>query len=661
MGGNAFRYRIEIERPTAGSASVIALCVAIAASGCGGGTPPPPPPPPVRVALTAVRGGLTVTQSFVLSANVTNDFGSAGVTWSATAGTFSTQSTTSASFVAPTATGPVIIKATSVADPSKSASSTVVVTDLAGVYTYHNDLARDGVNLHEFALTTSTVGAATFGKLFSCPVDGAIYAQPLWVANLTINNVKHNVVVVATQHDSVYAFDADASPCSTLWHANLLDAPHGATTNETSVPSGTTNTLVGAGFGDIKPEIGVTGTPVIDPATNTIYLVSKSATSSLAPVRQRLHALSLVDGSEKFSGPKTISASVPGSGYDASGGVISFNSITAGQRAGLALVNGIVYVCWASHEDADPYHGWVMAFSASNLNPMGVYNDTPNGTKGGIWMAGGAPSVDAANNLYVITGNGDYDGLADYGDSIVKLSAGLALTDSFTPSVQMLLQQQDLDLGSGGAAVLIDLPTAPVGFQHLLIGGGKGPQFNGVLYMVNRDNLGQYNVNDSGVVQEFAVGGGVFATPSVWNYALYIAGQGTSLQMFSLNSALGQFNGTAVSQSAATFGFPGATPSISASSATANGIVWAIDSSKFCTNQSSACGPAVLHAFDASKVSSELWNSSQNPADAAGFAVKFTVPTVANGKVYLGTRGNDTGLAVPSVPGELDVYGLKPN
>jgi hypothetical protein len=242
----------------------------------------------------------------------------------------------------------------------------------------------------------------------------------------------------------------------------------------------------------------------------------------------------------------------------------------------------------------------------------------------------------------------------------LKLASGLTLLDSFTPSVQGTLDSSDLDLGSGGTAILVDSPSAPAGFQQLLIGGGKGPTQNGVLYVANRDSLGLYNPSDTGIVQEFAIGGMDYATPAFWQNNLYIAGVGQSLMTFSFTPSLGQFNPTPSSLSAANFGFPGATPSVS-SNGTNNGIVWALDTSQYCTPQSPGCSASVLHAYDATNVQNELWNSNQVTGDAAGLAVKFTVPTVANGKVYIGTRGNDTGAGTSTTLGELDVYGLKPN
>jgi chitodextrinase len=264
----------------------------------------------IAVTITPLRGALTVTRNLAFTAAIANDFGAAGVTWSATSGTFQSVTETTATYVAPSTAGRITVTATSIADPGKTATAAVGVTDLGSIASYHNDNSRAGANTSEYALTPANVNTATFGKLFSCTVDGSIYAQPLWVANVTLGGVKHNVVVVATMHDSVYAFDADDASCSLLWHASLLDSAHGATAGETSVPSGTANTLVGSGYGDVKPEVGVTGTPVIDPASNTVYVVSKTAAANTLPIHQRLHALSLIDGTEKFSGPRGIDSSI---------------------------------------------------------------------------------------------------------------------------------------------------------------------------------------------------------------------------------------------------------------------------------------------------------------------------------------------------------------
>ena len=312
-------------------------------------------------------------------------------------------------YTAPATAGTYTISATSITDGSTTASINVAVTDLAGVTTYHNDLARDGANTQEYLLDTSNVTATTFGKLFSCTVDEAIYGQPLWVPNLTISSAKHNVILVATQNDSLYAFDADtnSTPCTPLWHANLIDSAHGANSGETSVPSSGSGALVGGGSGDIAPEVGVTGTPVIDPATNTVYVVSKSAIISGPSFYQRLHAIDLLTGNEKFSGPVAIAATYPGTGDG--GTSTTFVAREENQRPGLALVNGVVYIAWASHEDNPPYYGWVIGYNASDLSQASVFNDAPNVGFGGIWMGGGAPAADSSGNLYLITGNATFD------------------------------------------------------------------------------------------------------------------------------------------------------------------------------------------------------------------------------------------------------------
>jgi len=617
------------------------------------------PAGPISVTLTPALGGVTISQQVQLVAGVTNDVAAAGVTWSVSAGgTLTGQTSTTASFSASTA-GVYTVTATSVTEPTQSASATFAVTDLAGVYTYHNDLARDGANTQEYALTTSSVNTSTFGKLFSCPVDGAVYAQPLWVANLTINGAQHNVVFVATQHDSLFAFDADANPCVQYWQANLIDSAHGGTLGEIPVPSAPTNYYVGQGGGDISPEVGVTGTPVIDPSTNTLYVVSKSMNSAGTSFFQRLHAIDITSGNEKVT-PASISSSITYPGIGDGGTMDSFNPQQENQRCGLALVSGVVYVVWASHEDTTPFYGWIVGFSPSTLAVISVLNVTPNAGLGGIWMSGGAPAADNNNNLYLITGNGTFDVTSsgtDYGDSFLQLSEGLNISSFFTPSDEANDAANDIDFGAGGAAVVLNLPSGSL--THLVIGGGK----DGTLYLLNGDNMG--GLGDSNAWQYFNIGTGIFATGAFWNNNYYIAGIGGPLLSYTFNGSTEMFNTTNPSQSSTSYGFPGATPSIS-SSGSVNGIVWALDNSNYCTpgwSGSSPCGPAILHAYDATNLSSELWNSSMVATDAAGNAVKFTVPTVANGKVYVGTRGNNVGgvYGSTSISGELDVYGLKSN
>ena len=614
----------------------------------------------VSVSISPKNGGVTVGQQLPFATTVMNDVGAAGVSWHVTAGgTLSGQTTSAASFSA-AAAGVYTITATSIADNTKSASATVGATDLPGVFTYHNNLSRDGSNPSEYALTTSTVATATFGKLFSCPVDGAIYAQPLWAANLTIGGAKRNVVFVATQHESLYAFDADTSPCVKLWQANLIDASHGGTAGETSVPAGPSGNLVGGGSGDVTPEVGITGTPVIDPVTNTLYVVSKSVVNPPGvSFFQRLHAINALTGAETGGSPVNIAGTFPGTGDG--GSTTTFNARQQNQRPALALVNGIIYIAWSSHEDNDSpsYYGWVMGYNASSLAQTAVLNVTPNVTFGGIWMGGSAPASDSSNNLYFLTGNGNFDADSltapnnDYGDSFLKVTSGLAVSQYFTPSDQQSDNSNDNDFGSGGAAVLVDQPSSP--FPRLVIGGGK----DGTVYLLNRDALG--GLGDTNAVQNFNIGSPIFSTGAFWNGKFYIAGVGGHLQSYSFNTVTGIIGQATVPHSSATFGFPGSTPSVS-SSGTANGIVWILDNGNYCTPQSPGCGPAVLHAYDAANVATELWNSSQGSGNTAGNAVKFTVPTVANGKVYVGTRGNNTGggTSSTSAAGELDVYGLLP-
>jgi hypothetical protein len=550
------------------------------------------------------------------------------------------------------AAGVHTIAATSVANSKQSASATAAVTDLAGVYTYHNDAARDGANTQEYALTPANINTTSFGKRAACAVDGAIYGQPLWVANVTLSGAKHNVVFVATQHDTLFAFDGESNTCVTLWSISLIDMAHGGTSGEIPVPS----TSVGTGFGDIQPEVGVNGTPVIDASSGTLYVVSKSIDSTLSTYYQRLHAIDITNGLEKSGSPVLIAGSFPHTG----GSLVAFSPKQENQRPGLALVNGTVFVAWGSHEDASPWYGWVMGYrySGGAWSQTAVFNSTPNVGGGGIWMGGGAPSVDASNHLYFLTGNGGFDANNpsapnnDYGDSLLQADTLLNITSYFTPSDELALAQSDRDFGSGGAAVLADLPAGNT-VTHALVCGGK----DGTLYVLNRDLLGGFG--DSAAVQMLALGHALFSTPAIWNNRLFAAGSGGPLTSYQLNTSTVQF--TRATSSSQTYGFPGSTPSVSAAG-TQNGVVWVLDTHSYCTRQSAACGPAVLHAYDATNLSTELWNSSLRAADAAGFAVKFSVPTVANGRVYVATRGNNTGGpdGSTSAPGELEIYGLTP-
>ena len=400
----------------------------------------------ISIAITPRAAALTLGQTATLSVS-TND--PAGVTWSLTpaGGSFApAQSTngTSTTFTAPSTAGSYTITATSVTNPTVSSTIALGVTDLAGVFTYRNDTSRDAVNAQEYALTAAgsggtagSVGSGTFGKLFSCVADGAVYAQPLWAANLTINGAQHNVVFVASAHDSLFAFDADANPCVHLWSVSLIDSAHGANLGEVPVPSGPSNHLVGEGDGDITPEVGVIGTPVIDASSGTLYVVSKSMNTAGTIFYQRLHAIDVTTGSEKSNSPLLIQGTYPGTGDGSA--TTTFSARQENQRSGLALVNGTVYIAWASHEDTSPYYGWLMGYTygSAGFTQVSVLNVTPNVQWGGIWMGGGAPSADASGHLYVITGNGGFDATSatapnnDYGDSLLQLSM---TPNSATPS-----------------------------------------------------------------------------------------------------------------------------------------------------------------------------------------------------------------------------------
>jgi len=648
-------------------------------------------PSVISVSISPRAAALTLEQTATLSVS-TND--PSGVTWSLTpaGGSFAPAQSvtgTSTTFTAPSTAGSYTIKATSVTNPAVSSRIALGVTGLAGVFTYRNDVSRDAVNAQEYALTAGSggtggsVGTGTFGKLFSCIADGAVYAQPLWAANLTINGAVHNVVFVASAHDSVFAFDADANPCVQLWSVSLIDSAHGATAGgEITVPSGPTDPYVGAGYGDLTPETGVIGTPVIDSASGTLYVVSTSMDPTGTNFYQRLHAIDVTTGNEKANSPILIQGTYPGTGDGST--TTTFSARYELQRTGLALINGSVYIAWAAHEDALPYYGWLMGYTygSSGFTQVSVLNVTPNVQWGGIWMGGAAPSADANGHIYAITGNGTFDASSpstpnnDYGDSLLQLSvtpnsgtpsAAFTVSQYFTPGDQQGSgsgePQGDHDFGSGGAAVLTNV-TSGSGTVGVVMGGGK----DGTLYILNQAALGGYNGTPFQVIP---TGYHIFSTVAMWNDTIYLgtttfsAGSPAPLISYALQTSTNpsQFVQQAQTTSPASFGFPGPSPAISATGTT-NGVVWALDNSQYCTKQSAGCGPAVLHAYDATSLV-ELWNSSMaaGGADAAGNAVKFTVPSIANGKVYVGTRGNNIGGALnsTSVSGELDVYGLQPN
>ena len=470
----------------------------------------------------------------------------------------------------PSTAGTHTIVARSVADTTATASASVFITDLAGVFTYHNDLSRDGVNSQEYALNTSSVKSATFGKRFACAIDASAFAQPLWVANVAIGGGTHNVLIAATVHNTVYAFDADASPCQTYWSKSLMAS------GETWVSSTDVNSP------DVGPDIGIVGTPVIDPNTKTIYVVSKSKNG--ATFHQRLHALSLIDGSEKFSGPQEIAFT--------SGGV-TFDPLKENQRTGLALVNGVVYVAYASYCDNGVYYGWIVGYNASNLSQVFCFQRRSHF---GLWRyldvrwSAGGGFLEQYLRDHRQWELGRRHGI--WRQLFEVLHRCIAVPSFFTPSNQSNLNGSDGDLGAGGAAILVDQPGS---VPHLLVGGGK----EGKLYVLNRDNLG--GSGDSHAVQSFSVGNGIYSTAAFWQNTLYIAPLQGHLQALSLAS--GMFTISPSSQSAETYGFPGATPSVS-SQGTSNGIVWALE-------RPNPVAGAILHVYDATNLTTELWNSTE--------------------------------------------------
>jgi uncharacterized protein YjdB len=508
----------------------------------------------------------------------------------------------------------------------------------AGVFMQHNDILRTGQNLNETTLTPEVVKTTTsFGKKFSQAVDGYVYAQPLYVPNVSIAGTVHNVVYVATENDSVYAFDADSNTganASPLWHANLIDTAHGAAAGALPVTSSQ------VGCTDLVPKVGITSTPTIDPSTGTMYVETKSSEGSNFP--HRLHAIDITTGNEKFSGPAVISANI-----NTSAGTVSFNGQTQLNRPGLLWLNGIVYIAYASHCDVGIYHGWLFAYDASNLSQNAVFLSTPelnsNGGLAGFWMSGAGVAADSNANIFITTGNGDFDTTNIpaklLGDSVLKLffnGSSIALGDYFTPYNQGTLDGGDTDLGSGGVLLLPDQSGST---PHELVQVGK----QGSIYVINRD---QFTLNDlhfcksctstdTQIAQEIQRKiGGLWSMPAYWNGVVYFQGAGDFLKSFPVTN--GVLAGTSVAASGSSIGYPGATPSIS-SSGNSNGIVWEIDPS----------GSAVLEAFDPANGLATLYNSSTQGASAGG-GVKFSVPTIANGKVYVGTQT------------ELDVYGTLP-
>ena len=509
-----------------------------------------------------------------------------------------------------------------------AASRTTSTGSTTDVVTYHNDVARTGQNLNETSLTPTTVTAATFGKTRLLATDGKVDAQPLFLSSLQVPGVGvRDVVYVATEHDSVYAFDAASG--STLWHVSLLGT--GETTSDAR------------GCSQVTPEISITSTPVIDRSrgpNGVVYVVAMSKTAAGAYI-QRLHALDAALGTELLGGPQTVQATFPGTGAGSSGGIVPFDPKQYEERAGLLEINGQIVTVWTSHCDIDPYTGWIIAYDAGTLARTSVLNVTPNGSRGGMWMAGAGPAADAQGNVYVLDGNGTFDttltaqgfpNKGNFGNAFLKIATagGLSVADYFATFDTVSASNADTDLGSGGAMVFPDFVDASGATRHLAVGAGKDTH----LYVVDRDAMGKWNASSNQNYQDIsgALGGSVFSMPAYFKNTLYYGASGAKLKAFAITNA--RVSATAASSSAVSFTYPGTTPSISASGST-NGIVWAVE------NKS----PAVLHAYDATNLATELYNSTQaaNGRDSFGSGNKFITPTIVNGRVYVGTQ---TGVAV---------------
>jgi len=491
----------------------------------------------------------------------------------------------------------------------------------ADVLTYHNDIGRTGQNLNEPTLTPANVKSSTFGKLFTISLDGKVDAQPLYASNVTISGQgTHNLLIVATEHGSVYGFDADTG--SQIWKVTTLQS--GETTSDTR------------GCGQVTPEIGVTATPVIDRTrgpNGAIYVIAMSKDGS-GNYYHRLHALDLTTGAELFGGPTTVQATYPGSGENSSGGIVTFDPKQYKERPGLLLLNGLVYTAWGSHCDAQPYTGWIMSYDAGTLAQTNVLNVVPNGGEGGIWMAGAGIAADNSGSLYILDGNGDFDTTlngsgfpanGNFGNAFLKISTsgGLAVADYFEMNNEAQENGSDTDLGSGGALVIPDQTDGSGNVWQLAVGAGK----DGNLYLVNRSSMGKFTSNNGNIYQELsgALPGGIWAMPAYFNGRIYYGPVGSPIFAFQFSNA--KLLTSAAAQTTNSYGYPGVIPSISANN-TSNGIVWAVESAS----------PAVLHAFDAGTLQ-ELYNSNQASAsrDHFGTGNKFIAPTITNGKVYAAT------------------------
>ncbi len=492
------------------------------------------------------------------------------------------------------------------------------------VLTYHNDVARTGQNLGETTLTPSNVNSATFGKLFQVTLDGVVDAQPLYVAGVAIaNQGTHNVLVVATENDSLYALDADSG--AQLWKVALLRPGETASDDR--------------GCGQVTPTIGITSTPVIylKPGTTegAIFAVAMSKDSS-GNYHQRLQKINLATGTRLAFGVE-VTGTYPGTGENSSGGNVIFDPAQYKERSGLLFLDGVVYLGWASHCDDNPYTGWIMGYNATTLAQTSVLNVTPNGAEGAIWGAGGGFAADSSGDIYFLDANGTFDNTlnaqgfptnGDYGNAFIKLSTAsgaLSVADYFTMDNTTNESNGDVDLGSGGALVLPDITDSKGKVHYLAIGAGKDSN----IYLVNRYNMGKFNSqDDNAIYQELdgALPGGIWSMPAYYYGRVYFGAVGGPIREFQFSNA--RLPSTPTSMTPTSYPYPGATPSISANGST-DGILWAVESNS----------NAVLHAYRANNLATELYNTNQATGgrDNFGGGNKYMVPTIANGKVYVGT------------------------
>jgi outer membrane protein assembly factor BamB len=596
---------------TAGGAAQSLTLSATAVSGFSG---------TVQVSLTGLPAGVTAapasfsfpvggTQQVSLTAAASAAAATATVVFTGTSGTRSHTASVALTVAAATSTPPPP------PPPPPPPTSGIDIT------TYHMDVARTGLNPNETTLTTSNVTSAQFGLLRTLGADGKVDAQPLLLSGLTVAGQSHNVVYVASEHDSVYAYDADTG--TQLWKTSLLGSGESTSGDH--------------GCGQITPEIGITSTPVIDRkagANGTIFVVGMSEDQS-GHYHQRLHALDVTTGTELAGSPVEISANYPGTGANSSNGKVVFDPGQYAERAGLLLLNVVIYMGWTSHCDSGPYTGWLMGYNELTLAQTSVLNLTPNGSEGSIWMAGAGLAADASGNIYFLDANGTFDTTLDangfptshdFGNAFMKVSTTgntLAAADYFETSNTVAESTGDEDLGSGGALVLPDLQDTVGAVHHLAVGAGKDSR----IYVVNRDSMGKFSAqNDSAIYQEISGGiGSVFSMPAYFNNTVYYGAVNDRLKAFPIANA--KLATSASVQSSNSFQYPGTTPAVSANG-TGNGIVWAVENSS----------PAVLHAFDAGTLQ-ELYNSNQaaSSRDHFGNGNKFITPMVANGKVFVGT------------------------